>query len=108
MLHVGNLSVSRRLMLLTASAVLGLVVLLTVLMLSERKLLLEERQASVRQAVEVAHGMVAHYHDLSVKGKMSEDEAKQAAMAALRTLRYSGSEYFWINDMDPKLSLIHI
>ncbi|WP_294765277.1 methyl-accepting chemotaxis protein [uncultured Rhodoferax sp.] len=103
MLHVGNLSVSRRLMLLTASAVLGLVVLLTVLMLSERKLLLEERQASVRQAVEVAHGMVAHYHDLSVKGKMSEDEAKQAAMAALRTLRYSGSEYFWINDMDPKM-----
>jgi methyl-accepting chemotaxis protein len=103
MLGIANLSVSRRLMVLTFSAVLGLVILLSYLMVSERNMLLQERQSSVRQAVEVAHGLVAHYHDLSTKGKMSEDEAKQAAMAALRTLRYSGSEYFWINDMQPKM-----
>ena len=34
---------------------------------------------------------------------MSEDEAKQHAMATVRALRYSGYEYFWINDMQPKV-----
>jgi methyl-accepting chemotaxis protein len=103
MFRFASYSVAKRLGFLTVSAVLGLIILLSYFMISERSMLQQERQSSVRQAVEVAHGMVAHYHDLSTKGKMSEDEAKQAAMAALRTLRYSGSEYFWINDMQPKM-----
>nr|WP_315847962.1 methyl-accepting chemotaxis protein [uncultured Rhodoferax sp.] len=103
MFKLASYSVARRLGLLTLSAVLGLIILLTYFMVSERNLLLQERQASVRQTVEVAHGVVAHFHDLSTKGKMSEDEAKKAAMAALKTLRYSGNEYFWINDMQPKM-----
>ena len=103
MFKLTSYSVARRLGLLTLSAVLGLVILLSYFMVSERNMLLQERQASVRQAVEVAHGVVAHFHDLSTKGQMSEDEAKLAAMAALKTLRYSGNEYFWINDMQPKM-----
>lgn len=103
MFQLASYSVARRLVLLTLSAVLGLAVLLSYFMVSERTMLLQERQTSVRQAVEVAHGMVAHFHDLSTKGKMSDDEAKAAAMAALKTLRYSGNEYFWINDMQPKM-----
>jgi methyl-accepting chemotaxis protein len=103
MFRFASYSVAKRLGFLTASAVLGLVILLSYFMISERNMLLQERQSSVRQAVEVAHGLVTYYHDLSTKGKMSEGEAKQAAMDALRTLRYSGSEYFWINDMQPKM-----
>jgi methyl-accepting chemotaxis protein len=103
MFQFTSYTVARRLGFLTISAVLGLVVLLSYFMFSERKMLLEERQVAVRQTVEIAHGLVAHFHDLSVKGKMGEPEAKQAAMAALKTLRYSGNEYFWINDMQPKM-----
>src|SRR3990167_5880503 len=103
MFQLASYSVARRLGLLTVSALLGLVILLTYFMVSERNMLLQERQTSVRHAVEVAHGVVAHFHDLSTKGKLSEDEAKTAAIAALKALRYGGSEYFWINDMQPKM-----
>jgi methyl-accepting chemotaxis protein len=49
--------------------------------------------------VEVAYGIVSHYQDLSAKGALSEADAKKAALDELKTLRYSGSEYFWVNDM---------
>jgi len=103
MLTLHRFSVSRRLGMLVASAVLGMVVLIGVFMVSERALILHERQASVRQAVETAHGVIAHFHGQASKGSLSEDEAKQHAMATVRALRYSGNEYFWINDMQPKV-----
>src|SRR3990167_4035064 len=96
-------SVSRRLGMLVVSAVMGMVVLIGVFMVSERALILQERQASVRQAVETAHGVIAHFHEQASKGDLTEDEAKQRAIAAVRPLRYSGNEYFWINDMHPKV-----
>ena len=98
-----KLSVSRRLVVLVGFAVAAMAVLVGVLMTSERAMLLRERQDSVRQAVETAHGILVHFHGLAAKGSMPEDEAKQRAKDAVRTLRYSGEEYFWINDMHPKV-----
>jgi methyl-accepting chemotaxis protein len=103
MIAFRQLSVSRRLGWLVGSAVLAMLVLVAILMVSERSLILQERQASVRQAVETAHGVIAHFHAQASKGALTEDEAKQRAMAAVRALRYSGNEYFWINDMQPKV-----
>ena len=84
-------SVSRRLGMLVVSAVMGMVVLIGVFMVSERALILQERQASVRQAVETAHGVIAHFHEQASKGALTEDEAKQRAIAAVRPLRYCGN-----------------
>ncbi|MDG5977967.1 methyl-accepting chemotaxis sensory transducer with Cache sensor [Hydrogenophaga taeniospiralis CCUG 15921] len=96
-----SLSVSRRLFILVASAVMGLVILLALFLTSERALIMEERQSGVRQTVETAHGLITHYHSLSAKGGLSEADAKAQALAAIRALRYSEVEYFWINDMKP-------
>ncbi|MCO5110059.1 MAG: methyl-accepting chemotaxis protein [Burkholderiaceae bacterium] len=103
MIAFRQLSVSRRLGWLVGSAVLAMLALAAILMVSERGLILQERQTSVRQAVETAHGVIAHFHAQASKGALTEDEAKQRAMAAVRALRYSGNEYFWINDMQPKV-----
>lgn len=72
-------------------------------LVSERKLILEERQTGVRQVVEVAHGIAVHFHTLSTKGAMPDEEARQRAAAAMQALRYSGNEYIWINDMHPRM-----
>jgi len=103
MIAFRQLSVSRLLGWLVVSAVLAMLALVAILMVSERSLILQERQASVRQAVETAHGVIAHYHAQATKGTITDDEAKQRAMAAVRALRYNGNEYFWINDMHPKV-----
>ena len=62
MIAFRQLSVSRRLGWLVGSAVVAMLVLVAILMVSERGLILQERQASVRQAVETAHGVIAHFH----------------------------------------------
>jgi methyl-accepting chemotaxis protein len=98
-----NLTIAKRLGLLIFAALMGIVTLVAVSLISERTMLMEERQLAVQQSVETAHGLIAHYHDLASKGVMPEEEAKQRALAAIKTLRYSGVEYFWVNDMQPKM-----
>ncbi len=99
MMNLSSLSVARRLALLTASAVLGVMVLAAVFLWSERALILQERQDSVRQSVEVAHGVLAHFQALAVQGKLSQDEARLQAAETVRGMRYNGNDYFWINDL---------
>jgi methyl-accepting chemotaxis protein len=94
-----KLTIGKKLWLLTLSTALGIAILTVVFLLSERQLLLSERQNNVRQAVEVAHGVLAHYQAQAAKGALPEADAKRAALDEIKTLRYSGSEYFWVNDM---------
>jgi methyl-accepting chemotaxis protein len=103
MAFLHSLTIAKRLGFIIGSALLGIVALAAVFLYSERQLILAEREASVRQTVEVAHGLVAHFHAQFKSGQISEDEARQRAMTSLRSLRYSGSEYFWINDMHPRM-----
>jgi methyl-accepting chemotaxis protein len=103
MFKLSAMSVARRLGLLTFSAVLGIIILATIFLFSERTLILEERQNGVRQTVEVAHGMLVRYQQMASDGKMAEAEAKQRALSEIKELRYSAIEYFWINDMYPKM-----
>ncbi|MEP6875684.1 MAG: methyl-accepting chemotaxis protein [Burkholderiales bacterium] len=103
MFTLSSLSITKRLGLVIASALVGTVVMAGFFLVSESKLVMEERQSSVRQNVEIAHGLVVHFHDQVSKGTLSEAEGKQRALAALKALRYNGSEYFWVNDMHPTM-----
>ncbi|WGT66277.1 cache domain-containing protein [Variovorax paradoxus] len=102
-LNPRGLRIGQKLGLFTASAIMGVAALTALFLISERKLIMEERQASVRQVVESAHGLLSHYHGLVAKGTLTEPQAKEQAMQAIRGLRYSGTEYFWINDMQPRM-----
>jgi methyl-accepting chemotaxis protein len=103
MLYLSSTSVSRRLGVLVVGAMLGIIVIATAFLYSEKTLIMEERESAVRQNVEVAHGLVKFFHAQVEQGKMPEAQAKQEALAALKTLRYSGQEYFWVNDLHPTM-----
>ncbi len=103
MFRLHSATIAQRLGLLIALSILGIAALSAVFLWTERTQILEERQLGVRQTVETAHGLITHFHSQATAGKMPEDEAKQRALAAVKSLRYSGSEYFWINDMQPKM-----
>ena len=64
---------------------------------------LHARQDSTRQHVEVAHGIVVWAHAQEASGKLDRTQAQQLARQAIASLRYEGSEYFWINDMQPRM-----
>jgi methyl-accepting chemotaxis protein len=103
MFSLDSVSVAKKLGLLIVSALLGIAALAGAFLASERSLMLEERKSAVRQTVEVALGLVAHFHGQVGKGLLAEDEAQRRALAAIKALRYSGSEYFWVNDMHPTM-----
>jgi len=101
--NLNALSISKRLWVIVVAALVGVMVQAGVSMFSERKIMTDERQDGVRQNVEAALALVAHFHGLVNKGKIDEAEGKKQALEALKSLRYNGSEYFWVNDMHPRM-----
>ncbi|MEY2842040.1 MAG: Cache domain, partial [Pseudomonadota bacterium] len=39
-----------------------------------------------------------------MSGKLDEAAAQAEALTALRSLRYSGQEYFWVNDLQTRMA----
>jgi len=101
-----RLNIAKKLALLTISTGLGMAIVAAAFLVSERTLILEERGNGVRQAVEVAAGIVERHRDAATAGGVTQEAAQAAALAELKALRYSGSEYFWVNDMAPRM-LMH-
>jgi methyl-accepting chemotaxis protein len=64
---------------------------------------MQARKDATRQHVEVAAGLVAWAHAQESAGKMDRAAAQQLARTSIASLRYDGSEYFWINDMQPRM-----
>ena len=66
----------------------------------------QARRDATRQAVEAVSGVLRWAHGQETAGKMTREQAQQLALRTVATLRYSGDEYFWINDMQPRM-LMH-
>lgn len=99
-------TVARRLAIAVTLSALGLVVVVVVLMLSERSLMLAERSNNLKGMVEIATGIASHYHDLVKSEDLPEEVAKERALKAIGKLRYGNGEYFWVNDMQVRI-LMH-
>lgn len=103
MKYLQSMSLAGRLWLIVGSALIGVALIAALALRGERETVLEERQNAVRQTVEIAHTLTSHYHAEAAQGRYSMEEAQARAKAAMKALRYSGSEYFWINDMHPRM-----
>ncbi|MCC2309712.1 methyl-accepting chemotaxis protein [Cellulomonas chengniuliangii] len=97
------LAIRTRLMLLVGLATLGLVSVAVIAGVQLEGDLLAERQVTNRAAVQTAMGIVESYGERAASGEMTTAEAQAAAIESVKSLRYSGEEYFWINDMQPAM-----
>lgn len=84
-------------------ALAGMIAISVFALSSERSTLLEDRKVKTRHLVEAATGIVSHAYDRQKSGELTEDQAKAGALATLKSLRYEKGEYFWVNDMAPKV-----
>src|SRR5262245_28580496 len=94
------LTLSRRIGILIVSATVAFC--LPTVWIQQRSLY-REKEAATRHAVEVAYGVLDYYGQLAQSGKMTEDDARAAAAAAVRVMRYETADYFWINDFHPRV-----
>ncbi|WP_423595206.1 methyl-accepting chemotaxis protein [Roseateles sp. MS654] len=85
------------------AAVIGFVVL--VMWLSHRSAmsLLDVKMITTVEQVKNAEQIAKRYHDRVGAGGLTDAEARKQAAAEIGKIRYSGSEYLWINDMTPKM-----
>ncbi|MBN2073286.1 MAG: cache domain-containing protein [Actinobacteria bacterium] len=57
--------------------------------------------SKLKNLVETSCSTIEMYYDRAQKGLISEDDAKEMAMEDIRSLRYEGDNYYWINDSTP-------
>ncbi len=97
------MTVGKKLWLMNGLAILALLLVAVFTIYSERTTLTEDRQRSTRYAVETAWGMVDTLGRAASSGEMSQEQAKSRAISQLKNMRYDGKEYFWVNDMQPRM-----
>jgi methyl-accepting chemotaxis protein len=103
MRRLSSLSILTRLVIIAAIMALGVASLSVIASLQTRSRIMTERQQATRHVVETAVGVLEHFHAEAAAGRMSDAAARKAAISAVSALRYSGTEYFWINDMHPTM-----
>ncbi len=70
---------------------------------SIEKRLMDEKMRATKGVVETAHSLIESHLQDAKDGKVSVEEAKASALENIKDLRYQGSEYFWVNDLEPKI-----
>ncbi|WP_286785609.1 MULTISPECIES: methyl-accepting chemotaxis protein [Pseudomonas] len=98
-----SLPISRRLMLILAVAVAMLVALGVFMLQQIHNDLYEGKVEKTRHLVQSASAILQNFHDQEVAGTLTREQAQTQAAAMIRSLRYDKTEYFWINDLGPKM-----
>ena len=97
---IEKLSFNRKILLLVATAVVGVLLVSGLSFMQLREELLNARKATLKAAVQSQATMIAGYQAAAAAGKMSEADAMKAASDALRMARYGDlagkADYFYI------------
>ena len=56
-----------------------------------------------RHVVEAAFSVMSHFAEQVREGALTTEEAQGRAKAAIEAMRYEAKDYFWINDMTPRM-----
>ncbi len=101
--HWPKLTVGRKIYALISLSFVGL---LGIAALDSRELassLHQQKQIELKHLGELALGIVKEEHAAAQKGEIAAADAQKRAMARLAGLRYGSNDYFWINDMLPRM-----
>jgi len=103
LIRQARMTVGRKIYALICLSCVGL---LGITFLGSRELassLIQQKQIELQHLGEVALGIVKEEHAAAQKGDVSAADAQKRAMARVAALRYGSNDYYWINDMHPKM-----
>jgi len=99
-------SILYRMLLIISLSFIGILIVTISSLVQFKTGLLKEKSTQTQYLVESAYSILVNYHNLANDGKMEMAVAKSSALEAINKLRYDENNYFWINDMHPKM-IIH-
>jgi methyl-accepting chemotaxis protein len=91
-----KLTISRRLGLLVALAILASLAIIVVQLLALRASLTQERQNAVRSEVQTAASIVKNFAAAAERGELTVSEAQERAKKVLRDIRYGNNDFFFV------------
>jgi methyl-accepting chemotaxis protein len=103
MIRRARMTVGRKIYALICLSFVGV---LGIALLNSRELassLIQQKQIELRHLGELALGIIKEEHAAAQKGEVPAADAQKRAMARVAALRYGNNDYFWINDMHPKM-----
>ncbi len=65
--------------------------------------LMAGKKNGTRNVVEVAYGVIAAFDRQAESGVISREAAQARAIEAIKGIRYREREYFWINNLEPRM-----
>jgi methyl-accepting chemotaxis protein len=98
-----NLKLASKIFLLSAVIIVAFTLTLGWSHLQWKSDLNEGSQALVSNSVESVWGIVDHYAQLAKSGALPVEEAQKLAREAVRHTRFEGDNYFWIQDLQPRM-----
>ncbi|SMF79727.1 methyl-accepting chemotaxis sensory transducer with Cache sensor [Azospirillum oryzae] len=100
-----NISISKKFLTISAIMLCAIVGVAVIVLSSLRDTQEESSRAKVRSIVEVAIGTIKDFEVRAAKGELPQDAARAAARNAVRAMRYAGSEYLFVTDVDGKIEV---
>jgi methyl-accepting chemotaxis protein len=91
-----RLSIGKKLALISVTLSLVLLSLVGFMLFELRDTIIEERKVKLRSLVELAVNEVNRYSQLAADGKMSQEDARKQAAAAVAGLNFDGKNYYWV------------
>jgi len=92
-----------KLWLINGMAIAALLGVTFFLLRGQQQVMRADRERATRYAVETAAGLVESLGKAAAKGSLTREQAQQRAIEQLRGMRYGSGEYFWINDLTPRM-----
>nr|WP_024668869.1 MULTISPECIES: methyl-accepting chemotaxis protein [Pseudomonas syringae group] len=100
-MNMRSVSISRRLWLILVVSVLMFLILAATLLKQTYDDLYRAKAEKTMHVVQTASGILGYYQGLEAAGSLTREAAQQQALKQIKGLRYSQSDYFWINDLQP-------
>jgi methyl-accepting chemotaxis protein len=97
-MFIKSLSLKGKFISLLVVVFVGFIVLSSITVFHLKEAMLQEKKMKLKHVTETAYGILEYYHRLSSEGKLSQQAAKDSAVQQIKSIRYEGKEYFWIND----------
>ncbi|MBS4098005.1 MAG: cache domain-containing protein [Sulfuricella sp.] len=100
---MNNFSLAKKFLLLSMVMVLALALQGFNFSSTLRNTLTLEKERMVRHAVETAYGVLENYEKRAASGELTREIAQERAKQTIKAMRYDEREYFWLNDMQPRM-----
>ena len=103
MLKLSDFRIKFKLWSLVSISMIGTMILIVNALIVLNSSLIDGRKLKTQHVVESAYSIIEHFGNLADKGKLDLKSAQSQAIEQIKSLRYDGENYFWINDYHPNM-----